>query len=151
MSSLTTFTTRKFLLIHVVMLLSPQGRTTDYINGIHKHEMMESISSLGHCQGKVLWIQEGPQGQESCQSRRTLGYTGQSCCWSALSPSTGKFIPVGYITAWKSFQTLAAWRGWFESSVLQSQLYFSLKYEAAVSTARLWTCSRLPHTVRPHT
>lgn len=151
MRSLITFTTRKFPLIHVVMLLSPPGRITACIYGIHKHEMFEWISPLGHCQGKVLWIQEGHQGQESCQSRRTLGYKGQSCCCPALSPSTGKFHSVGYITAWKGFQTLPAWRGWFESLDLSSQLYFSLKYDSAVSTARLWTCSRLPHTVRPHT
>lgn len=149
MRSLITFTTRKFPLIHVVMLLSPLGRMTGCIHGIHKHEMFECISPLGHCQSKVLWTQEGHQGQESCQSRRTLGYNGQF--WSAFSPSTGKFHPVGYITAWKGFQTPPAWRGWFESSDLWPQLYFSLKYDSAVSTVKLWTCSRLPHTVRPHT
>lgn len=151
MRSLITFTTRKFPLIHMVMLLSPPGRITGCIHGIHKHEMFECLSCLGHCQGKVVWIQEGHQGQDSCQSRRTLGYKGQSCCWSTLSPSTGNFHPVGCFTAWKGFQTLSAWRGWFESSSLWSQLCFSLEYDTAVRTARLWTCSRLPHAVRPHT
>lgn len=68
MRSLITFTTRKFPLIHMMMLLSLQERITDHIHGIHKHEMFECITSLGHCQGKVLWIQEGCQDQESCQA-----------------------------------------------------------------------------------
>lgn len=49
-----------------MLCLSPQGRITDYIHGIHKPEMFQSMSSLGHLQGKELWIEEGHQGQKSC-------------------------------------------------------------------------------------
>lgn len=148
MRSLITFTTRKFPLIHMVMLLSSQGTITGCIRGIHKHEMFECISSLDHCRGRVLWAQDWQQGQESCQ--RTLEYKGQSCCWSALSPEQGNSSLLDMSQPGKVFKHFQ--HGGDDSRAQICSLSSTSASNMALQWAQWdWTCPRLPHAIRPHT